>query len=149
MLEMADPHTSVTFLSFACSSATINTHTFDDAPIWDPYRRYPQYPLVKDRGSGILGPGCGQEPPDPDRPQDNQLPSQISQVVAALTNNGTIPARPVDALLISAGGNDMGFVPIIQLCALYGDRLASVRRMSWCRARTVNSRFCKTGRLTM
>jgi hypothetical protein len=119
MLEMADPHTSVTFLSFACSSATINTHTFDDAPIWDPYRRYPQYPLVKDRGTGVLDPGCGQEPPDGERPQDNQLPSQIDQVVAALTNKGTVPARPVDALLISAGGNDMGFVPIIQLCALY------------------------------
>ena len=95
------------------------TPTTPDAPIWDPYRSPPQWPLVKDRGSGILGPGCGQEPPDPDRPQDNQLPSQISQVVRALTNNGTIPARPVDALLISAGGNDMGFVPVIQLCALY------------------------------
>jgi hypothetical protein len=73
MLEMADPHSSVTFLSFACSGATINTHNYDDAAFYDPYQRPPTYPLVKDRGTGILGPGCGQEPPDPDRPQDNQL----------------------------------------------------------------------------
>jgi hypothetical protein len=119
MLEMADPHSSVTFLSFACSGATINTHNYDDAAFYDPYQRPPTYPLVKDRGTGILGPGCGQEPPNPDRPQDNQLDSQMIQVRKALTNNYTIPARPVDALLISAGGNDMGFVPVIKLCALY------------------------------
>jgi hypothetical protein len=121
MLEMADPHSSVTFLSFACSSATIDTHTYDDAPFYDPYRSPPDWPYVKDRGTGILGPGCGQEPPDPDRPQDNQLPSQMSQLMTALTNGGQHPPRPVDALLISGGGNDMGFVPVIMLCALYWD----------------------------
>jgi hypothetical protein len=121
MLEMADPHSSVTFLSFACSGATINTHFYDDAPFYDPYRKAPEWPLVKDRGSGILGPGCGQEPPYPDQPQLSQLPSQMSQLMTALTNDGDLPPRPVDALLISAGGNDMGFVPVIMLCALYWD----------------------------
>src|SRR5207245_606349 len=115
-LEAADPHSSVTFLSFACSGATINTPYYKDAPVLDPYAfgQYTQY-----QGTGILGPYAGTVPPDPNNPQNNQLPSQIDQLVAALTNRGQVTPRRIDALLISGGGNDMGFGNIASLCSLY------------------------------
>ena len=80
MLETADPHSSVTYLSRACSGATI--------------------------AQGILGgyKGIETSPGAPD------LPPQLQQLRAIVGN-----AR-IDDLLISIGGNDVGFANIIAAC---------------------------------
>lgn len=60
-LEASDPKTSVTFLSFACSGATIDTMWGTDAV--DPYK--PPEPGAP-TNTGILGPYSGVEPPEDD-----------------------------------------------------------------------------------
>lgn len=76
-IEEMDAHTSVTFLSFACSGASI--------------------------GKGILGkqPKGGVE-----------LDSQIDQLTPVLNK------RPIDALIISIGGNDIGFAQLVARCVV-------------------------------
>ena len=115
-LEAVDRKTSVTFLSFACSGATINRESFGAGNPLDPYEPPPNDPGVdpKPKGSGVLGPYRGPEPPAPDR-YDDHLPSQIDQLKAAVGD------RRIDALTISAGGNDIGFGPIATVCVLFGD----------------------------
>ncbi|MEW6154082.1 MAG: hypothetical protein AB1673_08865 [Actinomycetota bacterium] len=120
-LEAADPHSTVTFLSFACSGATISTPYFGDQAKLDPYRAAPAGGFEKPVGTGVLGPYRGVDPPDPDDWSDaGKLPSQVDQLRRALTNGdpGTT-ARHIDALTISAGGNDMGFGPVALVCTLY------------------------------
>lgn len=60
-LEAVDPHSTVTFLSFACSGATISQPYFGDQSSFDPYRPPPGQ--TQPRGAGILGPYIGTEPP--------------------------------------------------------------------------------------
>jgi hypothetical protein len=101
-LERADQHTSVTFLSFACAGATINTPDWERQtwPFWPNLDPQPDKPL----GVGILAPYRGAELPDNyGYATSGFLASQIDQVRAAVGN------RRIDALLISAGGNDVGF----------------------------------------
>lgn len=74
---------SVTFLSFACSGATI-----------------PQ---------GLIGKYKGKEVPEGAPPL---LASQIEQVATA------VKGRTIDALLISIGGNDIGFADIAKRCTV-------------------------------
>jgi hypothetical protein len=121
-LEGADPHTSVTFLSFACSGATIDTSSDGGAWAFDPYAPVPPNKPV---GTGVLGPYIGAEPPTYSAFDDNalnyndKLPSQIDQLSYAL--GPTSGRRPIDALMLSAGGNDIGFSPIAGVCVLYSD----------------------------
>ena len=110
-IERSDPHTSVTFISFACSGATIDARAFADTSIWDPYT---PNDWSKDRGSGILGSYTGAEPPDPSNLND-RVPSQIDQLKTA------VGSRHIDALLMSGGGNDAGFGNIATVCVMYGD----------------------------
>lgn len=122
-LEAADPHSTVTFLSFACSGATINQPYFGDQSNFDPYRIPPPGGFQKPRGTGILGPYIGTEPPllngGPDYRDEVKLPSQIDQMHRAITNDGQLPARHIAALSVSGGGNDMGFGPLASVCTLY------------------------------
>ncbi|HEX2047062.1 MAG TPA: hypothetical protein VHF27_04810 [Acidimicrobiales bacterium] len=122
-LEGADPHSTVTFLSFACSGATISQPYFGDQSSFDPYRIPPPGGFTKPRGTGILGPYIGTEPPmlngAVDYRDEVKLPSQIDQLQRALTNGGQLPARHISALSISGGGNDMGFGPLASVCTLY------------------------------
>ncbi|HEX2119133.1 MAG TPA: hypothetical protein VHF91_08110, partial [Acidimicrobiales bacterium] len=125
-LEAADPHSTVTFLSFACSGATISQPYFGDQSNFDPYRIPPAGGFTKPRGTGILGPYIGTEPPQTGNPLDPidyrdevKLPSQIDQLQRALTNGDQLPARHIAALSISGGGNDMGFGPLASVCTLY------------------------------
>jgi lysophospholipase L1-like esterase len=74
-IEQADPHTSVTFVSLACSGATIE--------------------------AGLTGVYLK---------NGKSLPPQIDKVKEAV--NG----RPIDALLISIGGNDIGFADLVAKC---------------------------------
>lgn len=55
---------------------------------------------------GILSPYAGVEPP----PGAADLPPQIDQALALIGD------REVDAVLVSIGGNDVGFGPIIEAC---------------------------------
>jgi hypothetical protein len=82
-LERADPHSSVTFVSVACSGGGV------DRGILNPYTR-------KIASGG-----------------QTTLPSQIDQVVNLLGNGN----RTIDALLIQAGANDIGFGKLAESCA--------------------------------
>jgi len=127
-LERADPHSSVTFLSFACSGATINRvyHSYSDAcpgdnpkndtykaDIFDPYK--PGDPS-RPNGSGVLGSYRGVEVATCTNFADH-VPSQLEQLAA------TVGDRRVDALVISAGGNDLGFGPLAATCVIAPDCL--------------------------
>jgi len=76
-IEQADPHTSVTFVSLACSGATID--------------------------AGLIGNF---------QKGNTSLPPQINKLKDIL--NG----RQIDALLISIGGNDIGFANLVAKCIL-------------------------------
>ncbi|MEU6744424.1 SGNH/GDSL hydrolase family protein [Streptosporangium sandarakinum] len=84
-IEEADPHTSVTFLSFACSGAEIRH-------------------LWADRYKGTVPVGS------------TLLPTQVDAVSSAV-QAGTKDARPIDALLVTAGINDLHFSDIVLACA--------------------------------
>lgn len=106
-LERLDPHTSVTFISFACSGATLIREYGDMDPL-DPFQPFDP---ATSHGSGITGPYDGVEP----GPNFPTLPSQVDQMVDAVRD------RPIDALIVSGGGNDAAFAPIAAVCVLYPD----------------------------
>jgi len=116
-LENADPHTSVTYISFACSGATLQAETWKD---WDPNQ-----PL----GSGVLGAYWGAVDVGVLFSQDHDTPPYYAgyikpQIVAleeALIPPAGRPARQVDALIISGGGNDIHFFDILAACFLAPD----------------------------
>jgi len=78
-------YASVTFLSFACSGATIQN-------------------LVSQRYRGIEPIGT------------STVPAQVD-AVRALVGPGSRSARPIDALLVSAGVNNLYFSSIVKRCA--------------------------------
>jgi hypothetical protein len=105
-LERSDHRTSVTFLSYACSGATIN--------------------------SGLIGRDEGIEPQGIDRNNDGLYDDyirldpqtwQVARDICRATTNMSDPVclndgRTIDYLLISVGGEDIGFTEIIFKCAL-------------------------------
>jgi hypothetical protein len=98
-LESADPYSSVTYISLACSGAAITRTSFVDDDVTRP------------QGSGILGPYRGiQPPPGVGYSGEQWLPSQIDALAEAVGD------RPIDVLIISAGGNDIGFGPVGATC---------------------------------
>jgi len=105
-LEDADPHSTVTFLNFACSGATIK--------LWE-----------KDEGSGILGKYRGIEP-TPEAEEDGEyyfLPSQVDQLSTALRTpyvNGVTatPTRPVEMLFTTGGINDVRIAKLAVACLI-------------------------------
>jgi lysophospholipase L1-like esterase len=113
-IEDRDAHSSVTFVSLACSGA--------------------------ETLQGLLGPYAGSEPPE----NVPALPAQVevlSQLVPRLGPSVRLPgARPIDVLLLQIGINDLGFSSIIKTCATnvnlttrcfptnsFSDRLAKLR----------------------
>jgi hypothetical protein len=89
-LEDSSPHTSVTFLSLACSGATIAN-------------------LVDTPYDGI-------------EPTGLTLPPQVEQVASLVGPSADRGGRPVDALLVSAGVNDLKFSRVIEDCASNNNR---------------------------
>jgi hypothetical protein len=132
-LERTDPHTSVTFLSFACSGATIARPYFVPSDDYDYYSEDRDKPL----GVGVLAPYRGTEPNDLDDYDETEfLPSQIDQLVAAATcaeGSAGCPfgERRIDALLVSGGGNDMGFGPIAASCVFHQDCSGNATVSHW------------------
>ncbi|HUG15265.1 MAG TPA: hypothetical protein VMM78_09625 [Thermomicrobiales bacterium] len=86
ILERVDPHTSVTFVSLACSGATINTLIYD-----------PGY-----KGAGLLRHYAGIYPKADHPSLATFVPAQMEQ--AAYIAEG----REIDALLVSGGGTFTG-----------------------------------------
>ena len=109
-IEAADPKTSVTFLSFTCSGATIDTPLFNSNDSNKPV------------GTGLFGPYRGAAAPD-NLPYDfsGYIPSQMDQLRAALVPPAGHSSRQIDALIISGGGNDMHFGDIAEACLLNDD----------------------------
>lgn len=106
-----DPHSTVTFLNFACSGATLNL----DEP---------------GQGGGILSPYAGIEPTlgaleyghyDP----SFYLPSQVDQLSWALhwkpNNQYDINPRKIDMLFVTGGINDVRFSKLALACVLLND----------------------------
>jgi len=112
ILEDMDPKTSVTFLSFACSGATLDrVQWFGDGTL-DPYEEYYNVP----RGVGITDVYVGIEPPG-----EHYLPAQTDQLWTALTNDGKHEPRRIDALIVAGGINDAGFARLATVCAIFND----------------------------
>ena len=109
-LENSDPHTSVTFISYACSGATIQT------PLWtgrEGLSTDPPEPS-KYRGTGIFEPYIGNETTNYDI--FTYIPAQMQQLQAALITPPYKQKRRFDALIMSAGGNDLHFGDIAVQC---------------------------------
>jgi hypothetical protein len=121
-LENADPHSSITFLSFACAGATIDTDYFDgNTDIFDPYA--PGDP-TKEKGTGIMGPYVGIDPPNPTNYTD-KVPAQLDAMMQ------TVGQRRIDALMMSAGGNDIGFGPLGATCVASSDCRTQLVTAKW------------------
>jgi hypothetical protein len=84
---------SVTFVHLACSGATI----------WE----------------GILGPYAGIEEVAPAHPPQLEVVGELAAVDPAHVELGL--HRPVDAIVLSIGGNDVNFAGIIEKCITYAD----------------------------
>ncbi len=117
-LERSDRRSSVTFISFACSGATIDVESFKDADVGNPYRPGPEDKRV---GSGVLGPYTGAYPFT--EHVGDKIPSQLDQLRAALALDTPAASgtRQVDALVMSAGGNDAGFGLLATACGWHAD----------------------------
>ncbi len=105
-LEASDPHSSVTYISFACSGASINTPRYDDD---DPN---------KNAGVGLLAPYRGEDTLIPySNSYTDYIPSQMDQLREALnTHSAEHETRRIDALIVSAGGNDIYFGAATKKC---------------------------------
>lgn len=89
-IEDRDPHSSVTFVHLACSGASILERN----------------PDTEKAEGGILAPYEGLVPPLGSAP----LAPQLAEVRAILGN------RPIDALLVQVGANDLGFGDVVFSC---------------------------------
>jgi hypothetical protein len=118
-IEKADSETSVTFLSFACSGATIDRDWPISSKTTDAYERGPG----RMKGTGILGRYVGIEYPTPsatphdmvkyDQAGGKGVPSQVEQMKYA------VGGRKIDAIVMSAGLNDAGFSRMLATCLVY------------------------------
>ena len=124
-IERSSNKTSVTFMSFACSGATINREygkytkgSYEESK-HDPWAPFDP---AKNEGSGVLAPYVGVQPPNATDFGD-KIPSQVDQLVAALRGGGQTGegVREVDALVMSAGGNDASFGPLAAACLVWDD----------------------------
>lgn len=106
-----DPHSTVTFLNFACSGATLNL----DEP---------------GQGGGILSPYAGIEPTEAAEKYGNYdqsfyLMAQVDQLDWALrwkpNNTWSTTPRKVDMLLTTGGINDVRFSKLALACVLLND----------------------------
>jgi hypothetical protein len=118
-IENSDPYSSVTFLSFACSGATLITEIYNGSTL-DPYEDEHDHEY---RGVGITDEYAGIEPlnisggDDPDFSQ--KLPSQVDQLWRALSSNGVKTTREIDSLIVAGGINDARFADLAAICLLY------------------------------
>jgi hypothetical protein len=118
-LERRDPHSSVTFVSLACSGAELK-HLYG---VYDPAnRRYTGMNEPNDEGKYF----SGVEPTpternatgrDALRPQIDALKLLLGTNVSYREQGGDPAGRRIDVLMLSAGVNDLGFSDIVKSCA--------------------------------
>lgn len=118
-IEDADSKSTVTFLSFACSGATLASEIYNGG-IPDPYENEKDYEF---RGVGVTAPYSGIEPTKYSTTGttdfSDKVPSQVDQLWNALTNFGTRPPRKIDALIVAGGINDARFADLATICVLF------------------------------
>ena len=122
-IENSDPHTSVTFLSFACSGARLEKEWGVSSAVFDGYEQNSEG--LNNGGNGILGPYIGIESPAGERTLDIEayaakvnhkgVSSQVFQLQQAIRGK-----RVADVVVMSAGINDMGFSKMLGTCVLTG-----------------------------
>lgn len=95
-IEDADPYTSVTFVSFACSGATIDRSKGEK------------------EGVGVLRPYIGIEPED----HYEKVGAQVDQLSYAVRGER---GRTIDTLLVIGGLNDLQFADMMTTCVLESD----------------------------
>ncbi|MDF2696412.1 MAG: hypothetical protein K0S65_4795, partial [Labilithrix sp.] len=118
------PTTSVTFLSFACSGATLQKEWAIDTAMLDSYEQ--NHEGLNNAGSGILGPYVGIEAPAGEHVMSIEtyakeklglkIPSQVDQL-----RHATLNKRKADVVVMSGGINDAGFSKMLFTCTLYSD----------------------------
>lgn len=101
-IEQADPHTSVTLIHLACSGAVIDNLIKDSGE---------NYKMITQENPGVLDPLLALTA-DITIPAQMQMKGQIAEAAAKTLN------REVDAVVISIGGNDVGFGDLIVECIL-------------------------------
>jgi hypothetical protein len=111
-LALEDPHRAVTYAGFACSGAEVT---------WGLFLRYkgnewvPRPPDLS-QISAIADAQCGkQEAPLHDLPEAYHMHGVISELQGGLTLRKCPVeiARKIDLLLVSVGGNDIGFARLV------------------------------------
>lgn len=119
-IEDSSDKTSVTFISFACSGASLATDRWAWTSTEDPYETIDYSPR---RGVGITEPFVGVEPIVDQYGyfDEAMLPAQTVALSDALTNNGTKPSRKIDALIVAGGINDARFADLAAICVLFND----------------------------
>jgi len=122
-IEAMDPTTSVTFISFACSGATIDRDAWLETNTFNPYVK--DLTITRKAGTGILGSYVGIESPAGEHVMQvyeykdkggKGVPSQVEQLKRALDGK-----RKADVVVMSAGINDANFASMMYTCALYSD----------------------------
>ncbi|MCA1733399.1 MAG: cadherin-like domain-containing protein [Acidobacteria bacterium] len=119
-IEDASDKTSVTFISFACSGATLDTESWAWTSTEDPYEVIDYSPS---RGTGITGGYVGIEPKVDQYGYftETRLPAQTKALHDALTANGALPSRAIDTLIVAGGINDAKFANVAAVCVLFND----------------------------
>ncbi len=127
-IEDSSDKTSVTFISFACSGASLITDRYAWTSTEDPYETIDYSPR---RGSGITDPFIGVEPLLGYYGEftEAMLPAQTVALKDALTSNGTKPSREIDALIVAGGINDARFADLAAVCILFND--CPEERVGW------------------
>lgn len=125
-IEAMDPSTSVTFISFACSGATLDTDTPLSTSMFNAYTIGAHTGGMLFSGTGLLGPYIGIESPFGEHTEDiidykkrggrGVRESQVDQLKRALDGK-----RKADVVVMSAGINDARFSSMIHTCVLYTD----------------------------
>ena len=111
-LAIEDPHRAVTFASVACSGAEVVAGLFlrDKGNEWVP--RPPELSQV----SAIAEVQCGdREAPMQDLPEAYHIDGRIPELQGGLVLRkcDRVNARKIDLMLVSIGGNDIGFARLV------------------------------------
>jgi hypothetical protein len=120
-LERRDPHTSVTFVTLACSGATIANGLLGAYDGWDAICPVPEW--VRVAGGSHASRLVDRCIDDPVRWPENLDPANFQPQVTALrdlvcADDCSAPGvRRVDILMLSIGVNDVGFSDIVEACA--------------------------------
>lgn len=125
-LAIEDPHRAVTFVSYACSGAEIINGLFLR------YKGHEWVPNPPDLSqiSAVAQAQCGHyEAQDYDMPEAYHLGGRISQLKGGLVLRKCDPeqARRIDLVLLSIGGNDIGFSRLLANAVL--DDQSLLRRL--------------------